>query len=116
TPVLVGDCLYTVSRVGMATCLDARSGKELWRHRLSGQPCASLICLRGKVLILSDDGTAFVIEPGRTFKLLYRNELGDGDEFRASAAVANGELLIRSTRRLYCIADADGRKAPVASP
>jgi hypothetical protein len=34
---------------------------------------------------------------------LCTNKLGDGDQFRASPAVAGGQLLIRSDRRLYCI-------------
>jgi outer membrane protein assembly factor BamB len=103
SPVLVGDHLYTISRIGVATCLDGRTGRELWRERLGGQPCASLLCVRGKVLFLSDDGTAFVTEPGPEFRLLHKNKLGDGDEFRASPAVADGQMLIRSDRRLYCI-------------
>src|SRR5262249_53148525 len=101
--------LYTVSRIGIATCLEARTGKEIWRQRLGGQPCASMICIRGKIVFLSDDGTASVIEPGPTFKLLYKNKLGDGDEFRASPAVLDGQILIRSTRRLYCIRDLDNK-------
>jgi outer membrane protein assembly factor BamB len=103
SPVLIGDYLYTVSRTGIATCLEARTGKEVWRERLGGEPCASLLCLRGKALILSDDGTTYVLEPGPTFKLLRENKLGDGDAFRASPAVAGGQLLIRSDRRLYCV-------------
>ena len=106
SPVLVGDHVYTVSRTGIATCLEARSGKELWRERLGGEPCASLVYLRGKVLVLSHDGTTYVLEPGPRFELAYANKLGDGDEFRASPAVAAGQLLIRSDRRLYCIEDA----------
>ena len=37
SPVLAGDHLYTVSRVGIATCLEARTGKEVWRHRVGGR-------------------------------------------------------------------------------
>lgn len=103
SPILVGDYLYTVSRTGVATCLAARTGKELWRERLGGQPCASLVTLRGKLLFLSDDGTAFIVEPGPAFNLLHKNQLGDGDEFRASPTVVDGQVLIRSDRRLYCI-------------
>jgi outer membrane protein assembly factor BamB len=103
SPILVGNHLYTLSRIGVATCLDARTGRELWRERLGGQPCASLICVRGKVVFLSEEGTAWVVEPGESFKLLHTNKLGSGDAFRASPAVVDGQLLLRSDRRLYCI-------------
>jgi outer membrane protein assembly factor BamB len=103
SPVLVGDYLYTFSRTGIATCLDAKSGEQLWRERLGGQPSASLVAIGDKVLLLSDDGTTYIIQAGPTFKLLHTNKLGDGDQFRASPAIADGQLLIRSDRRLYCI-------------
>lgn len=113
SPILVGHYLYTVSRTAIATCLDARSGKELWRERLGGKPCASLLCVRGHVVFQSDDGTAYIIEPGPAFKLLCKNKLGDGDEFRASPAVVDGQMLIRSTRRLYCVQEV-ARKTPAS--
>lgn len=107
SPILVGDHIYTVSRIGVATCLEAKTGNEVWRERLGGQPCASLLCVRGKVMILNEEGTAFIIEPGPHFKLLHENRLGQREEFRASPAVVDGQLLIRSTQRLYCIANDD---------
>jgi outer membrane protein assembly factor BamB len=103
SPVLVGDHLFTLSRTGIATCVHAKTGEELWKERLGGQPSASLVALPGRVLFVSDDGTTSVVEPAAEFKLLAVNKLGDGDVFRASPAVADGQLLIRSDRRLYCI-------------
>jgi outer membrane protein assembly factor BamB len=110
SPLLMGDYLYTLSRIGVATCMEAKSGKEIWRERLGGEPCASMISLRGKIVFLSDDGAASVVEPGSTFKLLAVNKLGDGDLFRASPAVVDGQLLIRSDRRLYCIEEDASKK------
>ena len=62
-----------------------------------------MIRLRGKVLFLSHDGTMYVVEPGPSFEFLHTNKLGYGDEFRASPAVADGQVFIRSTRKLYCL-------------
>jgi WD40 repeat protein len=107
SPILVGDHLYTISRIGVATCLEAKTGRELWRERLGGQPCASLLSIRGKVMFLNEEGAAFIVEPGPEFKLLHENKLGDGDEFRASPAVVDGQLLIRSNRRLYALGGAE---------
>ena len=34
SPVIVGGEIYFVSSLGVATCLDAKSGELLWQHRL----------------------------------------------------------------------------------
>jgi WD40 repeat protein len=117
SPILVGDYIYTISRIGVATCLEAKTGNERWRERLGGQPCASLLYIGNKVMFLNEEGTAFIIEPGAQFRLLHENRLGGGDVFRASPAVVDGQLLIRSDRRLYCIASApDGKESKSAEP
>jgi outer membrane protein assembly factor BamB len=107
SPVLAGDHLYTVSRTGIATCVDAKTGDQLWRERLGGEPSASLVAVDGKLLIVSHDGTAYVVAADPKFSLLATNKLGDDDQFRASPAVVDGQLFIRSDRRLYCIEKTD---------
>jgi hypothetical protein len=54
-------------------------------------------------LYLVEDGTALVVEPGRELKIVTRNELHDGSEFRASPAIVDGHLFLRSQSHLYCI-------------
>ena len=110
SPVLVGDHLYTVSRTGIATCVNAKTGEEVWKDRLGGEPSASLVAADDKLLIVSHDGTTYVLAAAPAFKLLHTNKLGDGDQFRASPAVVPGQLLIRSDRRLYCIAESSTRE------
>ncbi len=106
SPIVVGDLLYGVDRQGVATCVETKSGNQVWRERLGGEPCASFLHVRGKLLLLNERGTAYVLEPGRDYKLLHTNKLGEGDEFfRASPAIVDGQMLIRSDRRLYCIAE-----------
>jgi hypothetical protein len=49
----------------------------------------------------------FVIEPSKSgLKVVAQNKI-EGDEtiFNATAAVSDGNLLIRSQNRLYCIAE-----------
>jgi hypothetical protein len=63
--------------------------------------------VRGKLLLVLDTGTAVVVDPGRAYKEVGRNTLGEGNdlEFEGSPAVANGRLFIRSQTHLYCIAE-----------
>jgi outer membrane protein assembly factor BamB len=99
SPLLVGDELYFVNDSGIATCLDAKTGKEHWRARLSGNHSASPISADGRIYFLSEDGDATVIEPGTTFKKLATNHL-DGPTL-ASMAVSGGSIFIRSQSHLY---------------
>jgi outer membrane protein assembly factor BamB len=101
SPVLVGDELYVVSDIGIATCLDATTGTAHWIQRLGGNYSASPIFADGRVYFLSEEGTATVIAPGREFRVLARYSL-DGSTL-ASIAVSNGSLFIRSDSHLYRI-------------
>ena len=65
--LLVGDELYMVSDKGVATCVDARTGKQHWQERIGGNYSSSLVHADGKIYIQSEDGTAVVIRPGKRF-------------------------------------------------
>jgi outer membrane protein assembly factor BamB len=101
SPILVGDELYMVSDIGIATCLDAKTGTVVWQQRLGGNYSASPILAEGKIYIPSEEGAVTVIEPGRQFRRLAVNQL-DGAIF-ASVAVAGQSFFIRTESRLYKI-------------
>ena len=46
-----------------------------------------------------------MLQPGREFKVIDRNKLTDGTPFRASPAVVDGKLYLRSQTHLYCIGE-----------
>ena len=54
--IVVGDEIYVVSDKGIATCLDAKTGREHWRKRLRGSFSASPIHAAGKIYFLSEKG------------------------------------------------------------
>lgn len=103
SPLLVGNELYLVSDNGIATCVDAKTGQELWRARLGGNHSASPIYADGKIYFLSEEGESVVIAPGRELKHLATNQL-DGPTL-ASMAVSSGSLFIRSATHLYRISN-----------
>ncbi len=103
SPLLVGTELYMVSDNGIATCVDAKTGQELWRARLGGNYSASPIYADGKIYFLSEEGESVVIAPGRELKHLATNQL-DGPTL-ASMAVSAGSLFIRSATHLYRISN-----------
>jgi hypothetical protein len=105
SPVLVDGLIYQIDRKGVLVCIDSKTGSRVWAQRLGGEPCASFLYVRGKIVILDESGKATIFEPGREFKPVQTNKLGDGDLFRATPAIVDGQMLIRSDRRLYCVAD-----------
>jgi len=101
SPLVVGDELYIVSDKGVATCLDARSGRPVWAERLGGNFSSSPLLADGRIYVGNRDGDTFVIKPGTTFELLATNRL-DGQIFATPAAVGR-ELYLRTDKALYRI-------------
>jgi len=103
SPLLVGSELYMVTDNGIATCVDAKTGKEYWRARVGGNHSASPIYVDGRIYFLSEEGESVVLAPGQQLKHLATNQL-DGRTL-ASMAVANGSIFIRSETHLYRISN-----------
>jgi outer membrane protein assembly factor BamB len=101
SPVLVGDELYLVSDSGVASCLEARTGRVHWQERIGGAYSASPLAADGKVYFQSEQGTGVVVQAAKQFKLLAKNALSERS--LASPAAADGALYIRTERHLFCI-------------
>jgi len=100
-PVVWKDRVYTVSDQGIAQCLDAKSGTQLWKERIPGDYKASPIAADGRIYFLNKSGLCTVIAAGDTFQKVSENQLDD--ETLASPAVAGGVLYIRGREHLYAI-------------
>jgi outer membrane protein assembly factor BamB len=101
SPIAVGEELYFVNDNGIASCVDAKTGKLHWRERLGGNHSASPIYAAGRIYFLNEEGESVVIEPGKEFRKLAVNKL-DGSTL-ASIAVKDRALFIRSATHLYRI-------------
>ncbi len=99
--------LYTAKENGFAMCLDARTGKPLWKQRIGGTHSASPVVADGKVYFLSEEGEATVIEAGAEFKLIAKNRIPE--KCQASYAVSGGQIFIRTEKNLYCIGKESGQ-------
>jgi outer membrane protein assembly factor BamB len=101
SPLLVGAELYLVSDDGIATCVDARTGKARWRERLGGSFSASPVAADGRIYFLNEEGTTVVVAAGRRFRKLAVNRL-EGRTL-ASPAVAGKAIYLRTDSHLYRI-------------
>jgi outer membrane protein assembly factor BamB len=101
SPLVHEQEIYFVSTKGVATCLDAKTGEELWQYRLSGNFSASPLLADGKLYFTNQEGATHVLKPGRSFKELAKNQ--HFGQTQASLAIANETLLIRTQSQLLGI-------------
>jgi outer membrane protein assembly factor BamB len=99
--LLLGDLLFMMNDGGVASCLEAKTGKELWTKRLPGEYWASPLYADGLIYCCSQKGEIPVFKAAREFELVAENKLDDG--FLASPAVAGKALILRSKTHLYRI-------------
>ena len=122
SPVVYRERLHYVSDQGFAVCLDAKTGKLVYKERLPGASSggggfgakpfyASDVLANGNVYAVSRRNGTFVIAATPEFKLVAQNKLAaDGSDFNATPALSGNQIFLRSNRFLYCIeADAGGR-------
>ena len=99
--LVVGSEVYMVSDAGIATCADAKTGEVYWKQRLGGNYSASPLYGAGKIYFQSEEGEGTVIEAGKEYKELARNEMNA--RTLASYGVIDSDLLIRTETALYRI-------------
>lgn len=93
--------LFSITETGVLRCLEAATGKEIWRQRIGGKFSASPVWAEDKMYLLSESGKTFVIEIGPQYKLIAQNELDE--KCCASPAISQGNIFVRSEKTLFCI-------------
>jgi outer membrane protein assembly factor BamB len=101
SPLLIGDLLYLLEDSGVVTCLEAKTGTEVWKERIDGHFSASPVCVEGRIYCFSEEGKTTVLKPGRSFKVVAESRLKDG--FMASPAIAGSAFFLRTKTHLYRI-------------
>ncbi len=101
SPLLVDDRLYMVSDLGVLTCVDAKRGTEVWRQRLSGSFSASPTLADGKIYLVNETATTYVVSPGDGYELIATNHL-DGRALATPAFVGQA-IYLRTDTHLYRI-------------
>lgn len=102
SPVAHDGLIYVAGR-GILTCHDAENGEEVYKSRLPGAAsvAASLIMDQNRIVILNEEGTSFVVKPGRDFEVLEENETPG--LFWSTPSANADSLLLRSADKVICI-------------
>lgn len=101
TPVAVGDRFFMVSDFGIASCVEASTGRVVWSERLGGNYFGSPVLAGGKLYAPSREGECAVFEAADQFKLVSKNPLGEGTH--AAPAIDSGRIYFRTFTHLVCV-------------
>jgi outer membrane protein assembly factor BamB len=103
SPLVAEGRVYFISDGGVLTTLDALTGERIKVLRIGGNFDASPLWAGGHLYCCSREGLTTVVSTTGEPAVVSANKLADG--IRASPAVVDGTLLIRTEKALYRIAD-----------
>ena len=110
TPVHHDGHLFWIDDQGIAWCLNAKTGEQVYRERVpglksGGRPIySSPIFAGGRLYVVTRRDGTLVIPATTTFSIEAQNIIeSDATDFNATPAVYGDQLLLRSNRRLYCV-------------
>jgi outer membrane protein assembly factor BamB len=95
--------LFMINDSGILLAIDPATGSVLKQGRLKGaidKYFASPVGADGKVFLVSQDGTASIVDARADWEILSVNPLDD--EVFATPAIADGRIYIRTKQTLYC--------------
>jgi outer membrane protein assembly factor BamB len=102
SPLFYKGRLFLVRNGGVATCLDAATGKVIYRARIGapGAYYASPILADGRIYLASGEGIVTVLAADTDeLKILSRNEIGE--DMVATPAISGHAIYIRTLQNLY---------------
>lgn len=102
SPLYHAGLVYLVQDIGVMACVEAASGEVEWRKRLGSNVSSSPVLVGEHVLVGLEDGRTLVLRHGTKFERVYENVL-EGEIF-ATPTVSRGQIFLRTTNALYCIA------------
>ncbi|HJT76675.1 MAG TPA: PQQ-binding-like beta-propeller repeat protein [Gemmataceae bacterium] len=105
SPLVYRGRLYLVKHGGILSCLDARTGKRVYRERLGadGLYFASPVAGDGKIYAAGDGGVVTVFAAGDKLEVLARNDLGEA--IKATPALVDGKIYLRTEGHLYAFGE-----------
>lgn len=104
SPVVVGDKAYLWDDAGIVTCVEAASGKEVWKGRVPGVEgnCFGSPVSDGENIFCTDEsGNVNVIAAADELKHLATNKLGE--LCRSTPAIGDGAMFVRTYKKLIAV-------------
>jgi outer membrane protein assembly factor BamB len=125
SPILHEGRLYVCDETAHLFCLDAATGKSLWKRPFSyGRNCmGSPVWADGKIYVGEVQSRFHILKPGpdkceQISAQFFRSPPGDTAEIEinGSPAVANGRIYFSTSRETYCIGKTGQPIQPASGP
>lgn len=101
TPVIVDGKMYMVHDRGMASCIDAKTAKVIWKHELKGNFNSSPVYAGGNIYFFNVKGDCTIIKPGNSFQLVAENSIGE--TVKSVPVFIGNKMVLRTEKDLYLI-------------
>ena len=109
SPIAVSERFFVFTDAGVASCVDAESGEELWRERIGERFFSSPVSDGRHLFVIDHAGTLFCLAAGGEFELIGKYELDE--EVIATPAIVGDSLYVRTAEQLICLRT-PGRRMP----
>lgn len=93
--VFITDCSQNLH------CVDAATGRGLWRHELRGETWASPLIADGKIYVGTRRGWFHILAASREERLIFEKDLKS--PISATTVASDGRLLIATMNHLYAV-------------
>ena len=101
SPVAIDGKLFLFTDKGIGRCFELQTGKLLWEERITSAFSGSPIATAKNIFVMDPDGEIFILEVSDKYKLVSKHDLGE--ESRATPAVANNRMFLRTKSHLICV-------------
>lgn len=121
SPAVANGRVYIVDNGARIYALDAKTGRQYWKHALGTVARGSPLVTADRVIYVGEVNGVFHIlkDAGETCEELAKQEFpkhGDAlDELQGTPALADGRVYFQTRYATYCLGRAQGQPNPVAS-
>lgn len=122
SPVIHDGRLYVCDEIAQMYCLDAATGKTLWRYKYGRNAKGSPVWADGKIYIAEVNAKFHILKPGpkgcqELHSQFFPSPDGVSDvEINGSPAVANGRVYFMTRDQLFCLGRKDRPAGEAAIP
>ncbi len=104
SPIVIGEKAYLIDDSGIATCVEAATGKEIWKARMEGVEGSifgSPVSDGTNIFVADESGNVHVLEVADEYRFVAKNKLGE--PCKTTPALSAGMIFVRTEGSLRAV-------------